>query len=538
MTQEVDINQFVPVSRIVKAAIADTYGDYDRDQARYSMWVVRGVKKLTRQVLKGSGRRFGVFNINMNLHSAFLPCDFEDELVVAVLDDCGTKHYLTPNHKIANTRLASEVPCENECDKGCECYPKQLCADLQTTQVINKIRINDTDYDQTVTSTLLPTGEYYVVTTTPYLNKEGNGIYWEDTKEYQTVFDVAECGCIEKTERNQCKLQELCYDLWCCYCSCGSGGDTDLGGYKIFKENNTIQFDRSMPFKKFYMEWRGSLPKSGNEYLVPEVAFEALVNFSKFKSVENKKGVPMNDRVWHWDRYLIEYDNMTKTLGHISLAAIIDSALRVPSFDYNGRYCVSTSMKNASASQAAAASSSSSSSQIIVPTPSLPSTGCNPSIITTNGQEMESGTTYHNALLIGVPFRVYANPFNRMMRSDEYEVLASGGFRVLTGVYGLTDEFDIYPKWCDANTDQMPDQVILGAKKLVVKVDGNPNMPVNGLFTYQNNVLIGATVEDIIVNKTIETVIDGDFTFDSTTGTITRTNQWFTDDTAVINYIK
>jgi hypothetical protein len=151
---------------------------------------------------------------------------------------------------------------------------------------------------------------------------------------------------------------------------------------------------------------------------------------------------------------------------------------------------------------------------------------------------MENGVTYRNATLAGVPFRVYANPFNRMMRADEYTVLPGGGFTVLTGVYGLPDEFDIYPKWCDANQTDITTPVMVGMRKLSIKVDGNVGSPVNGLFTFQSAVLVGAEVEDIIVNKTLETLIDGDFTFDPLTGTITRINQWVTDDTSVINYIK
>lgn len=535
MSSEVNIESFVPLSSAVKQAILDTYGDYGKDQARFTAWTVRGIKKLTTEALK-SGKRYAILNVNKNINSAVLPCDFKEALFVGIVNDCGEKVELTPNGKIINPKLIEDVPCENECDKGCECYPKQLCEDLQSTQVINKIRIGDTDYDETVTSTLQPNGEYYVVTTTPYLNIPGGGIEYKTTKEYVTTFDVAECGCIQPTERNNCKLENLCYDLYCCYCCKCSTGSSDFGGYRIFKENNTIVFDKAMIFDKVYMEYRGSLPKVGGEYMIPEVAFECLINFTKFKSVENKKGVSMSDRGWHWERYLIERGNMMKTLGRMSLTAIINSALTVPTFDFRQKYCVNTSIGSSAFRQSA---------QVITntvfvptPTPSLPSSGCNPAIITTNGQEMEGGITYHNADLIGVPFRVYANPFNRMMREDEYTVLGTGGFTVLTGVYGLTDEFDIFPKWCDVNTSEIPSSVVIGARKLVKKVDGLAGSPVAGLFTYQHNDLIGAVVEDILVNKAPETLIDGDFTFNSGTGTLTRTNKWVTNDTVVINYIK
>lgn len=535
-TKEYDIKSMVPVSSVVRQAILDTYGEYVNEEARFTAWAIRGIKKLTRQTLK-SGKRYAILNINRNLRTAVLPCDFKEEVSVYILDSCGERINLTLNSKIVNIDSFEDIPCENECDKNCGCYPKQLCEDLTTTQVINKIRINDTDYDETVTSTLLPNGEYKVVTTTPYLNVAGSGIIYKDTISYETVFDVADCGCIERTERNDCRLENLCPDLYGCYCSgCGTTS-SGFGGYRIFTDSNIIKFDAGMECDKAYMEYRGFLPKSGNEYLVPEVAFEALVNFSKFKSVENKKGVSMADKQWHWVRYTTEYDNMKKILGRTNLTNILHACLTVPTFDYNVNRCAPSSLP---ASCNTSTTPTVVTNTVYVPTPStgLPSSGCNPAIITTNGQEMENGTTYHNTTLIGVPIRIYANAFNRMMFESEYTRNADGGFTVLTGVYGLADEFDIYPKWCDANTSEIPASIVLGARKKAIKVDGNSGSPVNGAFTYQHSDLIGAQIEDIIVNKTLETVIDGDFTFDDSTGTITRTNPWFANDTAIINYVK
>lgn len=54
-----------------------------------------------------------------------------------------------------------------------------------------------------------------------------------------------------------------------------------------------------------------------------------------------------------------------------------------------------------------------------------------------------------------------------------------------------------------------------------------------GLTTFSHASLIGATeMNFIIVNKVIE-FIDDDYTFNSGTGTITRTNQWFAGDKMV-----
>lgn len=529
----------VPVSSAVKQAIMDTYGDYEQDQARYTAWAVRAVKRLTAETLR-SGLRRAILNVNKNTNHAVLPCDFKEEFFVGFLNSCGEKVALNINPNIVNSKMIEEVACENECDKNCGCYPKQLCEDLVTTQVINKILIGDTYYDETVTSTLLPNGEYSVVTTTPYMNMNGGGVLYKDTKSYVTTFDVADCGCIQQTARNACRLENLCYDLYCCYCTSCATTTTDFGGYKIFTENNIIQFDRGMTFDKVYMEYRGFLPKVGNEYLIPEVAFETIVELTKYMSIKNKKGAAAITIEMWFNNYMRERGNMRKILGRMSISDILHQALTVPSFGYNAKTCnVSSARSTYNTSNTAPTVVT---NTIYVPTPSGDgSEDCFPGVITTNGQEMEGGTTYlgGDPDLRGVPIRIYANAFNRMLREDEYTRNIDGGWTILTGVYGLEDEFDIFPKWCDANRTDLPTTVTLGARKLAVKVDGNAGSPVAGEYTFQHNDLIGATsCEDILVNKFPETVIDGDFTFDSSTGTITRTNQWAANDTAIINYIK
>lgn len=74
---------------------------------------------------------------------------------------------------------------------------------------------------------------------------------------------------------------------------------------------------------------------------------------------------------------------------------------------------------------------------------------------------------------------------------------------------------------------------------LVTKVDGNAGSPVIGQFTYQNNILRNALdVQYIFVEKEIKTIIDDDFTFNATTGTITRPIAWANGDSLIIRYAK
>ena len=74
---------------------------------------------------------------------------------------------------------------------------------------------------------------------------------------------------------------------------------------------------------------------------------------------------------------------------------------------------------------------------------------------------------------------------------------------------------------------------------LAVKV-GDSGAPVNDTSTYQNNVLKGATdLNYIFLAKQILTIKDGDFTFNSTTGTIDISpNKFFTGDSLIANYNK
>jgi len=65
--------------------------------------------------------------------------------------------------------------------------------------------------------------------------------------------------------------------------------------------------------------------------------------------------------------------------------------------------------------------------------------------------------------------------------------------------------------------------------------DGSPTV---GSYVYQDSRLVGATqLYFIVVNSMMETIASGAFTFDSETGTITRTNVWQTDDQVQIPFV-
>lgn len=75
--------------------------------------------------------------------------------------------------------------------------------------------------------------------------------------------------------------------------------------------------------------------------------------------------------------------------------------------------------------------------------------------------------------------------------------------------------------------------------RITTQVDGNSGSPIAGEFTYQNDELIGALYVTIInVNNVPENILDGQFSFNSLTGTVTRTNEWFSNDILIMDFVK
>lgn len=449
MTTLQDIRTFIPINKVVRQAALDMYADFEKVQAQYTAWAIRGIKKLTKETLK-SPKRYALLTVNKNLNNAVLPCDFKELIGAFLINSCGEKVPIVVNGNILpTTSIIDDLGCDVECEAKCGCYPKQLCEDIQTTQVINKITIGDAQYDETVTSTLTPNGEYYIVTTTPVLDMVESGIQYITKKEYVTSFDVAYCGCIKPTERNYARLEACCYEAWCCHCAPCADSTAEVGGYRIFEENGTISFDRSMPGDKVLLIYRGFLPKQGNEYLVPEIAFETLVEYTKHKSIANKKGVAQWERRDQLDAYRRERDNMTKSTIRFSLSDIMHSVLNVPKFSYNYNACGGNGgyiPYNATAPTNTVQTNV----QYVNLGSSSPPLPLRPTIVTFEGTEATGGVVYNNSILAtATSIRVFSNVFNRFLTSSEFNVIPTGGVDLspLGTVYSSGDFFDIIINW-------------------------------------------------------------------------------------------
>lgn len=350
--------KLVPLSRVVAAALIDTYEDKGKMQQMFSHWACRGLDKLQQETLK-SGKQRAIITVNPNTRTATLPADFKQELFVGYINSRGVKIPLSPNFNLTNedsiTDLSDQCPVCNQ--------KKSICNDLTVTEDSETVVINDTFYDKTTIKKLYPNGDYFLEVTTPYYNMENSQVEYITTKEFIAKIALKPCGCVEETAENIQTIHDCCYDAWCChYTSCSGVCDTKAGGYNIFEETGLIQFDFNFPYTKIYIEYLGFVPKVNGQFAVPEVAFETLVNFTKWKSVENKKSVPGWERAFYFENYKRERRNMERMMGRISLAIILKAVHTGPKFDYDvpfNRHCgVPTTIAVVSSSSADCAASS------------------------------------------------------------------------------------------------------------------------------------------------------------------------------------
>lgn len=322
--------KLVPLSRVVAAALLDTYADKGNLQQLYSHWACRGLNKLQQEVLK-RGKQRAILSVNANTRTATLPADFKQELFVGYINHRGIRVPLPLNINLTNEDSIQDL--SDMCPK-CN-QRKSICNDLTVTEDSETVVINEGFYEKTTIKKLYPNGDYFLEVTTPYFNTDNDQVEYITTKEFITKIKLKPCGCVEETEENIETIKQCCYDAWCChFSSCSTKCDTSIGGYKLFEEEGLIQFDFNFNHKKVYIEYLGFVPKLNGQLAVPEVAFETLVNWTKFKSVENKKSVPLGERDWYFRNYRRERSNMEKMLGRISLSRLVQAMSVNPKFDY------------------------------------------------------------------------------------------------------------------------------------------------------------------------------------------------------------
>lgn len=317
----------IPLSRVVKASIIDSYGDINRQEQTHTHWAARGLRKLYNESLPSIENRV-LIPVNKNTNTAPLPCDFKQENFVGTIIG-NRKVPISLDINLVNTcNIVKNV--EKECPR-CK-QDKKICESLEITESKTTVTIEGDDYDKTVTKKLYPNGDYYLETSTPVKDIEGDTVVYVTKKEFIVNFEMKPCGCLAQTDLNTSIVQRYCPDTYNRYYACGC--DVIKPTYKIFEEEGLIQL-AGFSGDEIYLEYEGFMAKIGGRYMVPQVAFETLVEWTKYKSVQGKTNMTRYDKEGYHLSYLAEKRNMEKILGQVSLQFIVESLKQLPNFEFD-----------------------------------------------------------------------------------------------------------------------------------------------------------------------------------------------------------
>lgn len=329
-------NTLIPLSKVVSAALVDTYADYGQSYQMYSHWAARRFKTLARQSLK-LGKRYAKLTVNKNTHTATLPADFKQELFIGYLNRHGYKIGLPLRTEFTNAASISKIEASDPCRKCSQ--SKSICDELTITESEETVVVNGSNYTLTTIKKLYSNGNYYLEKTIPYYNTVTHTVQYTTTKEFIDTIELMDCGCPEKTHENIEKIRCCCESVYGNYYaqyyhSC----DTAIGGYRIMEDIGLIQLDRKFTLDELYIEYTGFLPKINGQLAIPEIAFETVVKGVVEDAIASKRNVGLGEKQWHHQRYLSARSAMDKELGLVSLDQIMQAVSLIPKFDVSYRF--------------------------------------------------------------------------------------------------------------------------------------------------------------------------------------------------------
>lgn len=528
MTAQATYKNFIPLSKVVNAAIIDNFEDKGKVEQLYYHWGARGLKKLDVELFK-SGKKSVILTVNRNTRTATLPPDFDGELFVGVIDENGYKIPLKRNNNIVNVLNVEE---ELDIEKCPKCNTdKAICKGLQITVDSSTVEINGTTYEKTITKKMQSNGDYYLESSIPYLDTKTNSVIYNTSKEFITHIDLKDCGCVDNTASNINAIKACNPEMYCQYYAPCDNRYVDE--YKIFEENGLIQFSPNFRFRKVYMEYRGFMVKINGQYHVPSIAFETLVEWIRWKAM-GKKSISRLEKNDQFQHYLLEKSNMFIVQTRTSLVNILNAITRLPKFDlsiegYNC-FCNDDNVVTAPLPD----SNDDCGVQIEQNINSADSLGYVPYslgvIVGVQSKPVEGSSIYQSDSLKG------AMNLNVLFLNDLVLQFLKGDFSFDTNAGTI----DISPnKFYNGD-------VLTGSyfKKVVVPTGYEPypfEVTVSSdTSVYQSNTLKGAYGFDtLFVNDTVYQRKKGDFSFDSDNGIIDFTpNTFFQGDVLTSSYYK
>lgn len=333
--QDTNINQ-VPLLKAVRASIVDVHGNITELQEKHSFWAARGLRKMQREVLK-VGKTKILLPINRNTMTATMPLDFGTDIFVGAIVN-GKKVQMKASGKFADVCNIQEVPLEDACTSCGQ--DKTICEDLSITESVVLVVINGSAYENVTVKKMYPNGDYYLEKSFWYQDIEtGAAVQAPLQREFITNFGLNPCGCIGKTPENIQKLQTHCYDCYCCnYAECSR--DISSYEYAIMEDTGLIQVEYNYPYDFIYLEYLGFMPKRNGQYMVPEVAFETIVEWTKWMAIKDKNGVE-RWRIKDAEKYYTgARARMVQQLTRTSISRIISIFRSTPKFnlDYDNSW--------------------------------------------------------------------------------------------------------------------------------------------------------------------------------------------------------
>lgn len=325
-----------PLSRVVAAAAVDKYEDFESVQHRYFHWGARGLKLLADQMLKRE-TRVALLRVNRMTMTAALPCGLDElgPIFVGVINSRGERVPLHSNNALVDLS-GLVLPKEETCSKCSQ--NKKACEELRVSEETTFVEIGGRSYEQVSIKKMQADGSYYLETRIPFVNQQTGDVDYISDKQFIAKLELEDCGCVKPTPENRKIIQCACPDVYYKYFApCIQTCDNDYGEYKLLPERGFIQFSSRYKFDHVYIEYVDFLSKINGQYFVPEVAFETLVEWIKWRSIKDRKGVERWEKLDQQTAFETARSDMYIVSNRISLRHIIEVTERLPNFDIDWR---------------------------------------------------------------------------------------------------------------------------------------------------------------------------------------------------------